>query len=94
MRIVNVTYHQEKEGWWAESVDVPSFYAAGVNRYELRQHALDYLPGIVGAPVELREAEFTIGPVLEPVARENEYAPALAEGLIFSWIGTPSLGTA
>ncbi len=87
MRIVNVTYHQEKEGWWAESVDAPSFFAAGTSRDEVRQHAQEYLPQIIGEPIdELREAEFTIGPILVPAERTGEYV-SLAEGLALSWFG-------
>jgi len=52
MRIVNVTYHQEKEGWWAESIDAPSFFAAGATRDEVRQHVRDHLPQVVGDVIE------------------------------------------
>jgi predicted RNase H-like HicB family nuclease len=87
MRIINVTYHQEKEGWWAESADVPSFFAAGASRDEVRQHARQALPEIVGEPVEeLREAEFSTGPVLEAIERPGEWA-AFRVGLTLSWYG-------
>jgi predicted RNase H-like HicB family nuclease len=70
MRIVNVTYHQEKEGWWAESVDVPSFFATGTSRDEVRQRMQKYLPQIIGEPIdEFRETEFPIGPILAPAER-------------------------
>jgi predicted RNase H-like HicB family nuclease len=90
MRIINVTYHQEKEGWWAESVDAPSFFAAGASRDEVRQHAQEYLPEIIGEPIEeLREAEFTTGPILMDAEPACQWAP-LAEGLALSWFGAAS----
>ena len=29
MDAVRVIYHREPEGWWAESPDIPGWYAAG-----------------------------------------------------------------
>ncbi len=91
MRVVNVTYHQEKEGWWAESIDAPSFFAAGATRDEVRQHARDALPRILGEPItedQYREAELTIGRVLAPAHRQGEWARP--EGVALSWIGAIS----
>ena len=33
---VRVIYHQEPEGWWAESPDVPGWSAAGESYSEVR----------------------------------------------------------
>jgi predicted RNase H-like HicB family nuclease len=94
MRIINVTYHQETEGWWAESVDVPTFFAAGASRDEVRQYAQEYLPQIAGGPIdELREAEFTQGPVLLPLEHPGEWGSPI-EGLTLSWFGATAVETA
>ena len=41
MDVVRVIHHQEPEGWWAESPDVPRWYAAGSTYAEVRQLAVE-----------------------------------------------------
>lgn len=44
MRTVQVIYHQEPEGWWAESPDVEGFGASGETLEELRDLVREGLP--------------------------------------------------
>jgi predicted RNase H-like HicB family nuclease len=51
---VRVIYHQEPEGWWAESPDVPGWSAAGMTYEEVRALAQDGIPFALSRPaVEL-----------------------------------------
>ena len=52
MQTVNVTYHQEKAGWYARSTDVPRFFATGDTREEVQQEVHKYLPLVLGEFVE------------------------------------------
>ena len=44
MRKVQVVYHRSKDGWWAESPDVPGWTAAGDSFEEVRDLAQEGLP--------------------------------------------------
>jgi predicted RNase H-like HicB family nuclease len=41
---VRVRYHQESEGWWAESPDIEGFVASGGSLHEVRQLTHEGLP--------------------------------------------------
>jgi predicted RNase H-like HicB family nuclease len=87
-RIVNVTYHQEPEGWWAESIDAPAFFATGESRAEVRRRVFEHLPSALGiAPdetPEFQEAEIFVGAALVPIDRAEE-PEALPEGTTLGW---------
>lgn len=98
-RIVNVTYHQEPEGRWVESIDAPGFFATGSSRSELRERVSAVLPQLLGLTIdeiELREAEISLGSALVPLKQPEEWA-SVSEGLILSWfdgVAVPEPGTA
>lgn len=41
MDVIRVIYHHEPEGWWAESPDVPGWFAGGETYDEIRQLAVE-----------------------------------------------------
>jgi len=89
MRIVNVTYHQEKQGWWAESPDAPSFFAAGSTRDEVRQHVGEHLPRVIGDEIEeYREVEIA-ATVSLATADDSKFAGFVlpSGGLVMSTAG-------
>jgi predicted RNase H-like HicB family nuclease len=88
MRIVNVIYHQEGTGWWADTPDAPSFFAAGNTRDEVRREVREHLPRVLDGNIdEFQEAEFTMSPVLvSPTERKGEWGAAV-EGFSLSWFG-------
>ncbi len=47
-RTAEVIYHQESEGWWAESPGFPSFFAAGATLDETKQRVREVLPKLAG----------------------------------------------
>jgi len=54
MSPVRVIYHEEPEGWWAESPDVPGWSAAGETYQEVRALAEAGIPFALSQPaVEL-----------------------------------------
>lgn len=53
MRPVIVRYHQESEGWWAETPDLPTFSAAGATYEEVRNRVHTALPDLVGSPLDI-----------------------------------------
>lgn len=55
MRQVEVIYHVEPEGCWAESPDIPGFSAAGDSLDEVRQLTRDGLAAHLGGPVDILE---------------------------------------
>ena len=86
-RIVNVTYHQEPEGWWAESIDAPAFFATGENRAQVRRRVYEHLPPALGVDpgdVDFQEAEIFVGAALVPIDRAEE-PEALPEGPTLGW---------
>src|SRR5882757_994223 len=44
MQIVQVIYHEEPEGWWAESPDVPGYGTTSESLDELRELAREGIP--------------------------------------------------
>jgi predicted RNase H-like HicB family nuclease len=86
-RIVNVTYHQEPEGLWAESIDAPGFFATGSSRSELRRRVYEFLPQVLGVAldeIEMREAEICLGAAMVPVEPPKQWS-TLPEGFALSW---------
>lgn len=51
MRIVRVRYHQEHDGWWAESSDVEGWTAAADTYDGVHELALEGLTAVLGEPV-------------------------------------------
>lgn len=57
MRDVTIVYHQEPEGWWADSPQVSGYVATGETLAEVRALVRDGLPFFVGDErVEIFEA--------------------------------------
>lgn len=48
MTQATVIYHQEDDGWWAESPTFPSFFAAGDSYEETKARVWEALPGVAG----------------------------------------------
>lgn len=48
MRTARVIYHQEPEGWWASSADVPGYYGIGETYEEARDEISEGLPWTAG----------------------------------------------
>jgi Uncharacterized conserved protein len=44
MQIVQVTYHEEPDGWWAESPDLDGYGAAGATLDEVRRLVREGIP--------------------------------------------------
>jgi predicted RNase H-like HicB family nuclease len=61
MRTVIVRYHQEPEGWWAETDVLPTFSAAGASYEEVKERVREALPDLLGEPVELLEDVTEVG---------------------------------
>jgi hypothetical protein len=75
---ITIIYHEEAEGWWAESVDAPGFFAAGATRDEVRHQVYMHLPHVLGLdapldPENVHEAYFFCGPVLESTEPRREW---------------------
>lgn len=52
MRSVTVRYHNEPEGWWAETDDLPNYSAAGASFEEVRRLVRLGLPDLLGDEVD------------------------------------------
>ncbi|HMB53841.1 MAG TPA: type II toxin-antitoxin system HicB family antitoxin [Thermoanaerobaculia bacterium] len=53
METIRVIYHHEDGGWWAESPDVPRWYAAGDTYAEVAELAAEGIPFALGYDAEL-----------------------------------------
>jgi predicted RNase H-like HicB family nuclease len=73
---VRVLYHQEPEGWWAESPDIEGWTVAGETYEEVRQLAEDGVSFALAGAAEDRGEGFDEGPFAS-VAIEH-YVPAPA----------------
>ena len=51
---IRVIYHQEPEGWWAESPDVDGWSAGGADYDEVHALAIEGVPFALGHEVELQ----------------------------------------
>ena len=67
MRVVTVRYHQEPEGWWAETEDLPHYSAAGATYEEVRDLVFRGLPSLLDEPLDIREDLSEIGIVIPVV---------------------------
>lgn len=56
---VRVLFHEEAEGWWAESADVAGWTAVGATLDQLRSVVGESLAEVRGAPVEVVESVVT-----------------------------------
>jgi len=82
MQAITVIYHQEPDGWWAQSPDEPSFFAAGATRDEVQSQVRDTLPAVVGDVIdEYREVELSAAPTVVAADRSGEW----------SWLGETTL---
>ncbi|SRR6266498_2713116 len=61
MRVVAVRYHQEPEGWWAETADLPNYSAAGATYEEVRDLVFRGLPALLDQPIDIREDLSDVG---------------------------------
>jgi len=55
MKKLTIRYHQEAEGWWADSPDLPGWTAVGGTFEELRALAVEGARRFAGSVVELSE---------------------------------------
>ncbi len=55
MSEVRIRYHQEPEGWWADSPDLPGFSAAGETLEEVRELASAGVEFATNGPAEIVE---------------------------------------
>lgn len=96
MTTVRVKYHQEPEGWWAESPDVEGFVASGSSLREVRALTREGLPFFLQEPsVELVEDHSLPGPVVDvqmTTTVEVTTSAALVQKVLVR--GTNSLGRA
>jgi predicted RNase H-like HicB family nuclease len=53
---VIIRYHEEPEGWWADSEEVPGWTCAGSNLEEVRALAAEGIHEFVGSDVLISEA--------------------------------------
>jgi predicted RNase H-like HicB family nuclease len=79
MTDVTVKYHQESEGWWAETDLLPTFSAAGESYEEVRDRVRAALPDLLGGPVEIYEDLTAVGAFVPAVIYET--APAGRAGM-------------
>jgi predicted RNase H-like HicB family nuclease len=48
MTIAHIVYHQETDGWWAESPEFPSFFAAADTFDDAQERVREALPKVAG----------------------------------------------
>jgi len=48
MILARILYHEEPDGWWAESAEFPSFFAAGDSFDETKLRVREALPRVAG----------------------------------------------
>jgi predicted RNase H-like HicB family nuclease len=90
MKTVTVIYHQEKEGWWAESTDAPSFFATGPSRDVVRQRVRESLPRVVSDELRYVDVEIAAPAGVVETADFNE-THRLSDR---DWTLPPDTGTA
>ena len=73
---ITVIYHGEPEGWWAESPDAPSFFAAGETREVVRDHARSALPRILGESLDYVEVDIPAAAVAFAAMPSHRWAGA------------------
>jgi predicted RNase H-like HicB family nuclease len=70
-RKVEMHYHFEPEGWWAESPQLPGFSAAGITFDEVRDQAHEGAEFLADGPLEIEDR-----PPVVPVAARTSAASA------------------
>lgn len=65
MTFAHVLYHQEEDGWWAESPEHPSFFAAGDTYGECKGNVREGLRSLTGDR-NLGLAHLMASPVADP----------------------------
>lgn len=73
---VRVLYHEQPEGWWAESPDIPSWTVAGPSYEEVREPVVDGVSFALASEAEERGERFDESRFLQ-VALEH-FVPATA----------------
>ncbi len=71
-----VRYHQEPEGWWAETDVLPTFSAAGDSFEEVRVRAHTALRELVGPELELEDDVTGVGAAVGVVVHVVETSPS------------------
>ena len=69
-RPVRLVYHQEEDGWWAESPDLEGFYTSGDTLEELQENVYDAVLTYFDVPADMKEAK-------SHLAIKNEFATQL-----------------
>jgi len=73
---VRVLYHEEPEGWWAESPDVPSWTVAGRTYDEVRELVLEGVSFALASEAEERGEGFDEARFAKIVIEHYVPAPA------------------
>jgi predicted RNase H-like HicB family nuclease len=55
-RRIRMEYHQEPEGWWADSPDLPGFSAAGPTLADVREQAHEGAEYFAGEELTIEDA--------------------------------------
>jgi predicted RNase H-like HicB family nuclease len=62
MKSIAIRYHQEPDGWWAESEALPGWTAVGGNLDEVRAQAASAVRAFVDEHTVLEEEGLPVGP--------------------------------
>ena len=83
MSIAVVRYHQEAEGWWAETDRLPTLSAAGSSYEEVRDRSHTALRELLGDPnLEIWDDVTDVGAEVGVVLRvHSDVPPSLACGI-------------
>lgn len=73
---VRVLYHEEPEGWWAESPEIPSWTVAGESYDEVRELVVDGVSFALASEAEERGETFDETRFAEVVLEHFVPAPA------------------
>jgi len=61
MKSISILYHQEPEGWWAESQAIPGWTAVGGTLDEVREQVSSAIQTFVGPGVAVVEEGLPVG---------------------------------
>ena len=90
MTTVRVRYHEELDGWWADSPDIEGYVAGGASLGEVRQLVKEGVPFFLEEDsVELLEE----GPGETPVVETHVLTTALRAGIAAGALATGRPGT-
>lgn len=77
---VRVLYHEEPEGWWAESPEIARWTVAGSSYAEVRELVVDGVSFALASEAEERGETFDESRFAEVVLEHFVQVPALAGG--------------